>query len=59
MIHIALLRRVGKPLDQASIDYLHNLDPNIRIPKGWLPTVPNGRGDPKPTSGQQNGLGGK
>jgi hypothetical protein len=59
MIHIALLRRVGKTLDQASIDYLHNLDPNIRIPKDWLPPVPNGRGDPKPTSGQQNGLGGK
>jgi hypothetical protein len=37
MIHIALLRRVGKKLDQASIDYLHNLDPNFRIPRDWLP----------------------
>lgn len=42
MIHIALLRNAKppKPLDKASIDYLHNLDPNIRIPKEWLPSDP-------------------
>jgi hypothetical protein len=64
MIHIALLVRVGKPLDQAAINYLHNLDPNIRIPRDWLGprsrgVYAGGPGDPKPTSGQQNGLGGK
>lgn len=37
MIHIALLRRAGKKLDQASVDYLHNLDQNFRIPRDWLP----------------------
>lgn len=41
MIHIALLRRAGKPLDQASIDYLRNLDPNFRIPREWLPYDPS------------------
>lgn len=40
LIHIALLRRVGKPLDQASIDYLHQMDPNIRIPRDWLKPQP-------------------
>lgn len=63
LIHIALLRRAGKKLDQASIDYLHNLDPNIRIPRDWLPydpsVKPGSSQDPKPTSGQSGGIGGK
>lgn len=33
-IHIALLRRVGKPLDQAAIDYMHSK--GVRIPRDWL-----------------------
>jgi hypothetical protein len=37
LIHIARLRKDGKKLDQASIDYLHNSDPNFRIPREWLP----------------------
>jgi hypothetical protein len=36
MIHVALLVKVGKPLDKAAIDYLHSKDPNIRIPREWL-----------------------
>lgn len=36
MIHVMLLVRAGKPLDQASIDYLHRKDPNIRIPREWI-----------------------
>jgi hypothetical protein len=33
--------------------------PEHPYPEGLAAAVPNGRGDPKPTSGQQNGLGGK
>jgi hypothetical protein len=33
-IHIALLRRVNKPLDQAAIDYMHGK--GLRIPREWL-----------------------
>lgn len=46
MIHIALLRSANppKPLDQASIDYLHNLGTDVRIPKGWLAAT-RGYGD--------------
>ena len=36
MIHVALLVRTGKALDKEAIDYLHNKDPNIRIPREWL-----------------------
>lgn len=41
MLHVALMVREGKPLDQAAIDYLHQTDPNVRIPREWL------RGKPK------------
>lgn len=34
-IHIALLRRVNKPLDRAAIDYMHSK--GLRIPRDWLP----------------------
>jgi hypothetical protein len=44
MIHVALLVRAGKPLDQSAIDYLHSKDPNIRIPREWL------RGKQKPSA---------
>lgn len=60
-VHVALLRRVGRSLDKAAIDYLHSID--VRIPREWLPFDPDlragSRKDPKPTSGQQNGIGGK
>jgi hypothetical protein len=36
LIHIALMRKQGKKLGQAEVNYLHNLDPNIRIPRDWL-----------------------
>jgi hypothetical protein len=60
---IAIAVRDGKKLDQSEIDYLHNIDPNFRIPREWLPYDPNikagSKNDPKPTSGQQGGVGGK
>jgi hypothetical protein len=37
LIHVALLVRAHKPLDQTAINYLHSKDPNIRIPREWLP----------------------
>jgi hypothetical protein len=48
LIHTALLVRVGKPLDQAAIDYLHSRDPDLRIPKEWLKGKPKPK--PKPIS---------
>lgn len=36
LIHVMLLVRAGKPLDQQAIDYLHAKDPNIRVPREWL-----------------------
>jgi hypothetical protein len=30
------MRKQGKKLGKAEIDYLHNLDPNIRIPRDWI-----------------------
>lgn len=36
LIHVALLVRTGKPLDQAAINYLHAKDPNLRIPREWI-----------------------
>lgn len=36
LIHVSLLVRAGKALDQAAIDYLHSKDPNIRIPREWI-----------------------
>jgi hypothetical protein len=36
LARIAIAIREGRKLDQRAIDYLHNLDPNIRIPKEWL-----------------------
>jgi hypothetical protein len=37
-VHIALLRRVGKPMDAAAMRYLRGLKgKNIRIPRAWLP----------------------
>lgn len=36
MGRVALAVREGKPLDQKAVDYLHNLDPNFRIPREWL-----------------------
>jgi hypothetical protein len=65
MIHVALMVGAHKPLDAAAINYLHSKDPNIRIPKEWLGEKSSSNAprptsaDPKPTSGQQNGLGGK
>lgn len=63
LARIAVAVRDGKKLDQSEIDYLHNIDPNFRIPRDWLPYDPNikagSKNDPKDTSGQQGGLGGK
>jgi hypothetical protein len=60
---IAIAVRDGKKLDQSEVEYLHNMDPNFRIPREWLPYDPSiqagSRHDPKPTSGQRGGLGGK
>jgi hypothetical protein len=33
---IAIAIREGRPLDQRAVDYLHELDPNLRIPREWL-----------------------
>jgi hypothetical protein len=57
LIHVMLLVRVGKPLDQQAIDYLHHKDPNIRIPRSWLngkPAAPTSRpGNAPGANGQQ------
>lgn len=55
-IHIALLRRVGKPLDQAAVNYLKGLaGRGVRIPREWLEgtVIAGGWGDPKPSGGNK------
>jgi hypothetical protein len=42
---IALAIREGRPLDKRAQDYLHNLDPNFRIPREWI----TGKRRPAPT----------
>jgi hypothetical protein len=37
LARIAIAIRDGRKLDQNAIDYLHNQDPNFRIPRSWLP----------------------
>lgn len=62
LARIAIAVRDHKPLTKAQQDYLHQQDPNFRIPREWLRVPDNaagGRDDPKPTSGQQGGIGGK
>lgn len=39
-IHIVLLRRVGKPLDKAAIDYMRSK--GLRIPREWMPKKGSG-----------------